>query len=266
MPAPHARVRPGPRLADAVVESADVAPAISIRGLRVVRGGKLVLPGIDARRRARLGHRPARAERLRQVDADARDRRRADRRRRRRDRARPAGRVGRAAQPRRLRDAGAVGLRRPDASRENLALLRARSSASAASRVDEAHRRRRPRGRARARRRARSPAASARASRSRRRSSTSRSCSCSTSRPSGSTRCCAATSGRSSASSPRPGTTLLVSSHVMDEAERCDALLLLRDGRAPRARDAGRAARADRGERTSTRPSCALVERPGAAP
>jgi ABC-2 type transport system ATP-binding protein len=29
----------------------------------------------------------------------------------------------------------------------------------------------------------------------------------------------------------RSGTTLLVSSHVMDEAARCDRLLLMRDGR-----------------------------------
>ena len=32
------------------------------------------------------------------------------------------------------------------------------------------------------------------------------------------------------ASSPRGGATLLVSSHVMDEAAECDSLLLMRDG------------------------------------
>ncbi len=57
------------------------------------------------------------------------------------------------------------------------------------------------------------------------------SCWCSTSPPSGSTQCCAAICGRCSASSPAGGTTLLVSSHVIDEAVRCDRLLLLRDGR-----------------------------------
>ena len=56
------------------------------------------------------------------------------------------------------------------------------------------------------------------------------SCSCSTSRPSASTRCCASNCGRCSAASPRRAVTLLVSSHVMDEAKRCDRLLLMRDG------------------------------------
>ena len=42
------------------------------------------------------------------------------------------------------------------------------------------------------------------------------------------------------------GTTVLVSSHVMDEAERCDRLLLMRDGRAARRRDPGGPARAHR--------------------
>ena len=55
-------------------------------------------------------------------------------------------------------------------------------------------------------------------------------CSSSTSRRSGSTRCSVATSGTSSTSSPTAAATLLVSSHVMDEAARCDRLLLLREG------------------------------------
>ena len=39
------------------------------------------------------------------------------------------------------------------------------------------------------------------------------------------------------------GTTLLVSSHVMDEAGRCDRLLLMRDGELHRRRHPGAAAR-----------------------
>ncbi len=42
------------------------------------------------------------------------------------------------------------------------------------------------------------------------------------------------------------GTTLLVSSHVMEEAEHCDELLLMRDGEPARRRVAGGAAGADR--------------------
>ena len=49
------------------------------------------------------------------------------------------------------------------------------------------------------------------------------------------------------------GATVLVSSHVMDEAERCDDLLLMRDGRLVASGAAGRATEEDRRRATSRR-------------
>ena len=63
--------------------------------------------------------------------------------------------------------------------------------------------------------------------RDRRRSSR---CWCWTSRRSARTRCCARNCGTRSGNAPNNGCTVLVSSHVMDEANRCDRLLLIRDG------------------------------------
>ena len=91
-----------------------------------------------------------------------------------------------------------------------------------------------------------SPAASGPGSRWPSRCSARPSCWSSTSRPSGSTRCCGATCGRCSTRSRDAGTAVLVSSHVMDEAERCDRLLLMRDGEAARRRHPGRAPRPHR--------------------
>ena len=51
------------------------------------------------------------------------------------------------------------------------------------------------------------------------------------------------------------GTTLLISSHVMDEAERCDRLLLMRDGPLI-ADEAPGALRSRTGSRDLDRPSC----------
>ena len=56
-------------------------------------------------------------------------------------------------------------------------------------------------------------------------------CWCSTNRPSDSTRSCGSTCGNGSTHLAGSGTTLLVSSHVMDEADHCGDLLLMRDGR-----------------------------------
>ena len=91
-------------------------------------------------------------------------------------------------------------------------------------------RRRRPGRRGRPAGGTTSPAASGAGPRSPARWSAAPRCWCSTSRPSGSTRCSGSSSGAGSTPSPHAGTTLIVSSHVMDEAGRCDRLLLLRDG------------------------------------
>ena len=56
------------------------------------------------------------------------------------------------------------------------------------------------------------------------------------------------------------GTAVLVSSHVMDEAERCDRLLLMRDGHAARRRHPRRAPRAHRARRDVEDAFLRLVE------
>ena len=152
---------------------------------------------------------------------------------------------------RRVRDAGAVGLRRSHGAREPR-VLRAHRSASAAIAC-----RRSSSGSAWRRRRIGSSSTlsggAAREGLPRHRSArTNRTCSSSTSPRLASTRCCGAICGTSSTSSPTGGTTLLVSSHVMDEAARCDRLLSC--GRVdPGRRDAGRAARANRDARARRR-------------
>ena len=158
-------------------------------------------------------------------------------------RARRAGRQRAAARPDRLRHPGGQRVRRPDRRREP-AVLRP-GARRRRRRGRPGRRRRRPRRPRATRSSASSAAASGPGPASRSPCSAAPTCSCSTSRPSASTRCCAGTSGGSSTSSPTPARRVLVSSHVMDEAERCDRLLLMRDG----AILAARHARRDQGRR-----------------
>ena len=200
---------------------------IEVRGLTVVRGPT---GAGRARRDDRVrGDRAARAERLRQVDAAARDRRR------------PAGRGRRraacsASPPAAHRCAGGSATSpRPPACTTTSRSPRtcASSPACSAARDDEVDRAvdavdlALARGRASS---AGSAAASGRGPASRSRCSAARTCWCSTSRRSASTRCCAATCGTLFHELADGGAAVLVSSHVMDEAERCDQLLLMRDG------------------------------------
>ena len=87
------------------------------------------------------------------------------------------------------------------------------------------------------------------------------SCSCSTSRRSAWTRCCAATCGRCSTARRRRRRRCWCRSHVMDEAERCDRLLLMRDGRAARRRHPGAACSSAPAPTTSRHAFLALIAR-----
>ena len=141
----------------------------------------------------------------------------------------PAGSPG-AAAARRLRDAGALGLRRPDACARTCATSRGssgrrrRGSTRRSTTVDLARA-------GRPARRARSPAASARASRSRRRCSVEPELLVLDEPTVGLDPVLRRDLWKHFRGSPQTAATLLVSSHVMDEAERCDELLLMRDGR-----------------------------------
>ena len=219
--------------------------AITVEDLRVVRGGRDVLHGISTSVRrgsvtGLLGPSGCGKTTLMRaivgvqvVASGAVDGARAPRRRRR------------PALAHRVRDAGAVDLRSTSPSSENLRYFAAILGAGP-DRIARSDRHGRP-----ARPRApaggialRRPALARLAGR--RRCSATRRCSCSTSRPSASTRCCAATCGARSTGSRRRGTTLLVSSHVMDEAAACDELVLMRDGAVLDHEHARRAAPTDR--------------------
>ena len=140
----------------------------------------------------------------------------------------PTGRIRGAAPPGRIHAAGPDHLQRP-ADRRQRPLLRV------AVRLRRPGRRRRDRagGADRSPHRvtaATSPAVSAPGCRWRARWSANPSCSCSTNPRSAWTRCCGSDLWEQFTDLARGGTTLLVSSHVMDEADHCGDLLLMREG------------------------------------
>ena len=201
----------------------------SIKHLRVIRGKRPALHDFSVQIARGHHHRPARPVRLRQDHADPLHRRHPDRRRRHRHRARPT----RPAPP--SCAAASVTCRRTRPSTttcgsSTTSATSRRCTGSTASAADDAHRAgradRSPNRLLRQpiRRSAHPGVAGLRAGLP--------------TRPAGARRAHRRPGPRAAGrplgavppSSPARGTTLLVSSHVMDEADHCGDLLLMRDG------------------------------------
>ena len=205
--------------------------AIVVDRLMVRRGHKTVLHGLGCTIPRGPDHRAARADRRGKTTLMRADGRRADGRRGARSPCSAAGRLAGPAPPDRLSHPGAERLRRPDRRRRTSGYFAAARTGAGRGDADG---RSRTSGLADAagqlvrqpvRRPARPGVAGLRAGR----------------RPGGAgarradgrvrTRCCATSCGSVPRAAPTAGATVLVSSHVMDEANRCDRLLLIREGR-----------------------------------
>ena len=204
-------------------------PAVSIEHLTVVRGKRTARGRRLRAHRAGHDHRAARSVGLRQDHVDARHRRHPDRRVGHGHGARPSGRIRRTAPPRRLRHPVRHHLRRPPRHRQR-ALLRRRCTAATRR---PPTRRSTPSGSPTTELRcaATCPADNAPGRRWPAHWCRTPICSCSDEPTVGLDPVLRVDLWDQFHQLARRGTTLLVSSHVMDEADHCGDLLLLREGR-----------------------------------
>ena len=200
-------------------------------GLRVKRGTNVVFDGLRARHPARADHRVCWGRRgcgkttlmrsivgVQKIDGGTVT-----------VLGEPAGTAA-AAAPRRVRHAGGLGVRRPDHPRRTCATSPGSSARRAATSTGSSQRSGLADHARADRRLAQRRSGEPRLARGRD-ARLARAAWCSTSPPSGSTRCCAPSCGSVFRALADRGTTIIVSSHVMDEALRCDRLMLMRAGR-----------------------------------